>query len=65
MGCDCVKSLIAHFTLALKQAIDPIHPGFSEGFMSPARLDELYQRVAAEVHAQYHGAQPALADMLK
>ncbi|PRO71538.1 Cys/Met metabolism pyridoxal-phosphate-dependent enzyme [Alteromonas alba] len=65
MGCDCVKSLIAHFVLALKQAIDPIHPGFSDSFMAAARLDELHQRVAAEVHAQYYGSQPTLVEMLK
>ncbi|GGF73496.1 trans-sulfuration enzyme family protein [Alteromonas lipolytica] len=65
MGCDCVKALIAHFVLALRQAIDPVHPGFSEQFMSAERLDEMYQRVAADVYAQHHASQQSLADKLK
>lgn len=65
MGCDCVKTLIAHFVLALKQAIDPIYPGFSEGFMSASRLDELHQRIAAEVYSQHTASQPSLVALLK
>ena len=64
MGSDNVRQLIAHFVLALKHAIDPIVPGFSEQFMSADELDTFYFNTVETVHRQQAGSQPSLVELL-
>ncbi|MSQ97898.1 MAG: Cys/Met metabolism pyridoxal-phosphate-dependent enzyme [Xanthomonadales bacterium] len=41
IGCENPRDLIRHVTAVASAVIDPIHPGFSAQFMSPAQSDEL------------------------
>ena len=64
MGTDCVKQLIAHFISAAKQFIEPTVPGFCDGFMSAAKLDELYTDVARRVSDDGIAEVPSLSSLL-
>ncbi|MGY0643599.1 MAG: trans-sulfuration enzyme family protein [Paraglaciecola chathamensis] len=52
MGTDNVKALIGHLINSARLHIDPVFPGFSEQFMSPEQVDNLYQDVATRVMKQ-------------
>lgn len=64
MGTDNVKELIAHFINSAKIHIDPVINGFSEQFMSAAKLDELYMQTSMEVCKQHYGSGNSLEQLL-
>lgn len=64
MGTDNVKQLIAQFMLAARHFIEPASAGFCKGFMDPAQVDSLYDRISQEVSRQHYQSVPALADLL-
>jgi hypothetical protein len=41
IGCENPKDLIRHFVAVARAVIDPIHPGFSDGFMLATQSDEM------------------------
>ena len=53
-GTESIKELIAHFLNVARLHIDPVKPGFSEGFMSPAEVDKLYIATAKKMCAQHY-----------
>ena len=44
---------------------DPINPGFSTGFMSPASLDALYRKTYLDVHTRWLDALPTTEELLQ
>lgn len=65
MGTDNVKQLIAHFILAARHFIDPQVAGFTDDFMTPEQVDELYQRISMEVCEQHFSNVPKTAELLQ
>ena len=63
-GTENIKELIAHFINVVKLHIDPVHPGFSDKFMSPEQVDELYVRVANQFCQQHYAGTAPLAQLL-
>jgi O-acetylhomoserine (thiol)-lyase len=53
VGDEDPRDLIAHFVHAARLAIDPTVPGFSEGFMSMKKADELIRECYVSAHTRY------------
>lgn len=64
VGTENIKELIAHFINVVRLHIDPIKPGFSDGFMSAAEVDELYLETANRVCRQHYGSAASTQEML-
>ncbi|GGO69105.1 PLP-dependent transferase [Bowmanella pacifica] len=64
MGTDNVKELIAQFIQSARLHIDPLRPGFTDKFMSPADIDALYQSVALSSAGQHYSSGPSMAALL-
>jgi len=65
VGDEDPRQLIAHFLQAVALMIDPVQPGFSEGFMKPAAIDELYQRLSLDIHRRWLEAQPKMEERIQ
>jgi hypothetical protein len=65
LGDEDPRQLIAHFIRVAELILDPVHPGFSAGFMPPTAIDDLYQRTYLEIHRRWLEAQPTIDEMLR
>jgi hypothetical protein len=65
VGDEDPRQLIAHFLQTVALMIDPVQPGFSEGFMKPAAIDELYQRLSLDIHRRWLEAQPKMEERMR
>lgn len=63
-GTENIKELIAHFINVVKLHIDPAHAGFSDKFMSPEQVDELYIRVANQFCQQHYASTAPLSQLM-
>jgi O-acetylhomoserine/O-acetylserine sulfhydrylase-like pyridoxal-dependent enzyme len=61
VGDEDPKDLLFHFLEAAKLTIDPLVPGFSGGFPSPAVMDQLVKDLYLETHRKYIEAKPKFA----
>lgn len=59
MGDEDPKDLAFHFIEAARLTIDPLVPGFSEGFPAPEAIDRLVKDCYLETHRKYIEAKPA------
>lgn len=53
VGDEDPRQLFAHFVRVTELLLDPLHPGFSASFMSPAAMDALYQETYLDVHRRW------------
>ncbi|MEM6413710.1 MAG: PLP-dependent transferase [Pseudomonadota bacterium] len=58
VGLEDPRRLLAHMKEAAKSTIDPVHPGFSEQFLSAKDLDALYRSTYTSVHNRFIESQP-------
>jgi O-acetylhomoserine/O-acetylserine sulfhydrylase-like pyridoxal-dependent enzyme len=65
LGDEDPRQLIAHFIRVSELVIDPGHPGFSDAFMPPAEVDELYARTYLDAHQRWLESQPRTEEMLR
>jgi O-acetylhomoserine/O-acetylserine sulfhydrylase-like pyridoxal-dependent enzyme len=64
VGDENVKELISHFVNAARLTIDSTVPGFSAGFMSPEKTDELVKETYLKVHRHYIEVAPPMEKFL-
>jgi O-acetylhomoserine/O-acetylserine sulfhydrylase-like pyridoxal-dependent enzyme len=65
VGDEDPRQLIAHFIRAAELIINPMHAGFTDAFLRPAAVDELYHRVYLEVHTRWVNSQPSTEELLR
>jgi O-acetylhomoserine (thiol)-lyase len=65
IGDEDPRQLHAHFQRTAELVFDPIKPGFSQKFLTPAALDELYRRTYLDIHARWLAALPPTEDLLR
>lgn len=65
VGDESPRELIADFLEAVRLAIDPVHPGFSAGFPSDDRVDEMVDATYVDVQTRYAASQPRFAQCRK
>jgi cystathionine beta-lyase/cystathionine gamma-synthase len=65
VGDEAARHLIAHFIRAAELVIEPNHPGFGAGFMSPEAVDALVEKTFLDCYTRWLRAQPKLAELLK
>jgi cystathionine beta-lyase/cystathionine gamma-synthase len=53
VGLEDPKEILAHFRNALRLAVDPVKPGFSEAFPDPTTTDRMVRDIYMEVHASH------------
>lgn len=64
VGTENPRQLIAHFLNAGKLTIDPIYPGFTDKFMSPAQTDKMVEDIYLECHKRYIQSSKRLEEFL-
>jgi O-acetylhomoserine (thiol)-lyase len=64
VGIEPVRELIAHLVLAARRHLDPVSPGFSQGFMAPAEVDALVEQLTLDIHRARLAQQTRLAELL-
>jgi O-acetylhomoserine (thiol)-lyase len=64
VGDEDPRTLLAHFMRAAELAIDPVLPGFSQRFMAPDAVDDLYREVYLDVHARWFDSRASLSALL-
>jgi O-acetylhomoserine/O-acetylserine sulfhydrylase-like pyridoxal-dependent enzyme len=64
VGDEDPRTLLAHFIRAAELALDPIRPGFSAGFPSPAEIDDFWRETYSATHRRYAEAQPGMATLM-
>ncbi|MBL1378927.1 trans-sulfuration enzyme family protein [Zobellella iuensis] len=64
VGIEPVRELIAHLVLASRRHLDPVSPGFSQGFMAPAEVDTLVEQLTLDIHRARLAQQTRLAELL-
>lgn len=64
VGTENIKELIAHFINVVRLHIDPVSPGFSDGFMSPEKVDELYMQTASSMCQQHYSSVASTRQLL-
>jgi cystathionine beta-lyase/cystathionine gamma-synthase len=62
VGDEDPKDLLRHFIAAAKLAIDPLLPGFSEGFLTPDEIDALVRNCYLDAHRRYIESRPPFAE---
>src|SRR5262245_24579995 len=65
VGDEDPRQLVAHVIRVAELILDPAHPGFSTGFMNPARGDELHRRTCLEIHTRWVDALPRTEELLR
>lgn len=65
MGTENVKELIAHLINSARMHIDPVRPGFSDGFMPAKEIDELYRQISLQVYQQHLDSTAKMEDVLE
>ena len=63
-GTENIKELIAHFINVVRLHIDPVSPGFSDKFMTPEAVDELYLTVSSKFCQQHYASTAPLTQLL-
>lgn len=64
VGTENIKELIAHLINVVRLHIDPVSPGFSDGFMSPEKVDELYMQTASSMCQQHYSSVASTRQLL-
>jgi len=64
VGDENMAQLAAHVINCARLHLDPVSPGFSEGFISPEDADALFTRFYMQSHQKVMEAQPKIADYL-
>ena len=64
VGDEDPRTLLAHFIRAAELALDPIRPGFSAAFASPAEIDSFWRETYTDTHRRYAEAQPGTAELM-
>jgi O-acetylhomoserine (thiol)-lyase len=65
VGDEDPRQLFAHFIRVVELILNPVLPGFSDGFMKPSETDELYRRTYLDVHTRWLKAQPTSEELLR
>ena len=65
VGDEDPRQLIAHFTRACELVLNSVVPGFSNLFMKPEEVDEMYRLTYLDVHTRWLESQPSTRDMLR
>ncbi len=65
VGDEDPRQLLAHFIEASRLVIDPVSPGFSGRFMTPAELDALFRETYLDVHRRWLESQPGTETFLR
>jgi len=65
VGDEDPRELLAHFIRAAELALDPGAPGFSQCFLPPSEIDQLYRDVYLQVHAGYVDGQFTMEQLLR
>jgi len=65
VGDEDPRQLIAHFISTAELVLDPIHPGFSDAFLTPEATDELYHRTYLDAHTRWLKSQPTTRNLLE
>ena len=58
VGMEDPRIFVAHLQKAAEMVIDPECPGFSQGFPSGEKIDEIYRSVYTDVHQRFIAATP-------
>jgi hypothetical protein len=53
LGDEEPRDLIVHFVEAARLTFDPVHPGFSEGFMPVEKINALIEEIHMDVQRKY------------
>lgn len=64
VGDEDPKDLMAHFVAATRLAVDPLHPGFSDQFLSAAEADRMAEEVYLSIHKRYVQSKRNLDELL-
>ncbi|WP_444937764.1 trans-sulfuration enzyme family protein [Microbulbifer sp. JMSA002] len=64
VGDENMAQLAAHVISCARLHLDPVSPGFSEGFISPQEADATFTRFYLESHKKVVEAQPKITDYL-
>jgi O-acetylhomoserine/O-acetylserine sulfhydrylase-like pyridoxal-dependent enzyme len=65
MGDEDPRDLIIHFIEAARLTLDPVHPGFSEGFMPVEKINALIEEIHMDVQRRYVQSRLIRADDLQ
>jgi O-acetylhomoserine/O-acetylserine sulfhydrylase-like pyridoxal-dependent enzyme len=65
VGDEDPRTLMAHFMRTAELALDPLYPGFSQGFQAPDEIDALYEAVYLDVHSRYIQAKPSMRSLME
>jgi O-acetylhomoserine/O-acetylserine sulfhydrylase-like pyridoxal-dependent enzyme len=65
VGDEDPRQLIAHLLQVAQLIIDPVSPGFSNGFMKPDEIDALHQSTYLDVHQRWVEAEPKTQELLR
>jgi len=65
LGDEDPRLLIAHFIRTAELVINPVRPEFTDAFLRPEAIDELFHRTYLEVHRSWLESQPATTDFLR
>lgn len=64
VGDENMAQLAAHVVSCARLHLDPVSPGFSDGFMAPSEADALFSRFYLESHGKVAEAFPRVGDYL-
>ncbi len=64
VGDENPKELMAHFVTTAALTIDPVRPGFSDGFMGPDEVDRLVEETHLEIHRKYVEGSAKMSELL-
>jgi len=65
LGDEDPRQLLVHFQRTAELVLDPLCPGFSNGFLKPTALDELYRKSYMDIHQRWLDALPNTDELLK
>lgn len=65
VGDESPRELIGDFLTAVRNAIDPVLPGFSEKFLQGEAVDHLVDETYLDVHRRHAAAQPRFAECVR
>jgi O-acetylhomoserine/O-acetylserine sulfhydrylase-like pyridoxal-dependent enzyme len=65
LGDEDPRQLIAHFIRAAELIINPLHANFTESFLQPESIDELYRRTYLEIHTRWLDSQLKTAELMR
>ncbi len=65
VGDESPRELIGDFLTAVRNALDPVRPGFSAKFLQGAAVDRLADELYEDVHRRHAAAQPQFEECLR